>query len=311
MNFPDPSALYTPCRLCARDCRVDRTAGQTGACRSSASLTVARAALHFWEEPPISGTRGSGAIFFSGCSLGCIYCQNRQISRGGDGVAIPVERLAAIMRELAAQGAHNINLVTPTHFVPSILPAIRMARAAGMSLPIVYNTASYEREETVDLLSGSVDIYLPDLKYARAETAKAYSFAEDYPKVARAAIARMVDQVGAPVFDGEGMLQKGVIVRVLLLPGHIAEAKLSVAWLCKTFGDAVYISLMNQYTPPSSAPSVRLPRPLDRTVTRAEYEDLVEYALRLGVKNAFTQDFGTQSESFLPPFDHTGVLPEK
>ena len=298
---------YAACRLCARRCGADRTAGETGYCRMGDRAVVARAALHFWEEPPISGTRGSGAIFFCGCSLGCIYCQNRGIARADAGVAIGVPRLAAILSELQAQGAHNVNFVTPTHFVPSVIEAVGMARAAGMTLPVVYNTGSYELPETVDMLAGTVDVFLPDLKYATAKTAAAYSHAKDYPEVARAAIARMVRLAPEPVIDGEGIMRRGVLVRVLLLPEHLAEAKLSVSYLYKTYGDSVYISLMNQYTPPAS-----MPRPLDRPVTRAEYEDLLEYADRIGVKNAFVQESGTQTERFLPRFDGSGVLrPEK
>ena len=256
-----------------------------------------------WEEPPISGTRGSGTVFFSGCSLGCVFCQNREISRGSSGLHISIPHLAKIMQELEAQGAHNINLVTPTHFVPSIVSAIALARKEGLSIPIVYNTGSYDTSETIKSLSGLVNIYLPDLKYFRAETAARYSNAPDYSLVAHRAIEEMVRQTGRAVLDPEGIMSRGVIVRILLLPSHLAEAKLSLKYLYDTYGDDIYISLMNQYTPMPSKQS-----PLDRRVTRAEYRELVDYAERLGVVNCFIQEDGTAKESFIPPFDNTGII---
>lgn len=294
---------YNNCRFCARECAVNRTVGELGFCRSTDKLRVARAALHFWEEPPISGENGSGTIFFSGCSLGCIYCQNREISRGGCGREISVLRLAEIMLELRSKGAHNVNLVTPTHFLPSIKEALVIAKEKGLDIPIVYNTGSYDTTESLKSLEGLIDIYLPDLKYYLPKTAKAFSLAEAYPNIARCAIAEMVRQQPSPIIK-DGIMQRGVIVRILLLPGHVAEAKLSLKYLHDTYGDSIYISLMNQYTPPSD---FEIPSPLDRRVSRAEYSELVEYALRLGVKNAFTQDGGTATENFIPAFDNTGV----
>lgn len=293
---------YTDCRLCGRQCGRDRTAGETGFCRMGATPVLARAALHFWEEPPISGTRGTGAIFFSGCSLGCLYCQNREISRTGAGVPVSEARLAELMLSLAGQGAHNIDLVTPTHFTPSVIAAVAQARERGLRLPVVYNTGSYDTQQTVEALRHTVDIYLPDLKYARAQTAAALSAAPDLVEVSRAAIEAMVRQVGPPVLDAAGMMQRGVIVRLLLLPGHLAEAKLSLSYLYRTYGNDVFISLMNQYTPMPG-----MPRPLDRRVTRAEYRELIEFADRLGVTQAFVQEEGCAEESFIPPFDRTGL----
>ena len=292
---------YDNCRLCARLCKVDRRA-TSGFCKMSTAPVISRAALHHWEEPPISGTRGSGTIFFTGCSLGCIFCQNRHISSGEHGREVTEERLAEIMLELQAKGAHNINLVTPTHFVPTIKSAIDTARGRGLKLPIVYNTGSYDTEETIDSLDGYVNIYLPDFKYFLSRTAKKFSFAEDYPTVAKAAIDKMVGQVGAPKFDFDGIMQSGVIVRILLLPGHVAEAKLSLKYLLDTYGDKIYVSLMNQYTPMEG-----MEKPLDRRVSREEYKSLVEYADKIGLKNGFTQEFGTAKESFIPAFDLTGV----
>ena len=292
---------YKECRLCARSCGVDRSAGERGFCRMSDKLTVARAAPHMWEEPIISGTRGSGTIFFSGCSLGCIYCQNRDISRGNAGVEISEDRLAEIMLELKNKGVHNVNFVTPTHFAPGIISAVALARLHGFDLPIIYNTGTYDTAETIFALEDTVDVYLPDLKYYKNATARKLSLADGYPDVARAAIREMVRQHPTPIIV-DGIMKRGVIVRLLLLPGHLAEAKLSLKYLYSTYGDSIYVSLMNQYTPMPGMSGA-----LARRVTHAEYSELVEYADRLGIKNAFTQEWGTAEESFIPPFDLTGV----
>ncbi len=268
-----------------------------------AEMHICRAALHFWEEPSVSGTRGSGAIFFSGCSLGCIFCQNREISRGNAGLPVSEARLAEIMLRLQSEGAHNINLVTPTHFVPGIIEAVKIAKRNGLSVPIVYNTSAYESEQTLQLLRGTVDIFLPDLKYYRSSTAKEYSNAPDLPQISRLAIEKMVEIAGECEFNGEGIMKSGVIVRILLLPGHLAEAKLNVKYLYDTFGDKIFISLMSQYTPPEN-----MPKPLDRRVSCAEYRELVNYALSIGVTNAYIQEKESAEESFIPEFDNTGVL---
>lgn len=268
----------------------------------SDKIYVARAALHAWEEPCISGNRGSGTIFFGGCSLKCIFCQNRNISRGRAGKEIGVERLAEIMIELEEKGAHNINLVTPTHFAPSVKEAVSLSRSRGMSLPIVYNTSSYDTAETLRALCGTVDIYLADFKYFTEKSARELSMAPNYPKTARDTIGEMVAQTGTPTFDEHGIMLRGTVVRVLLLPAHVAEAKLTVKYLYDTFGDSIIISLMNQYTPIGS-----LPAPLDRRVTREEYRQLTEYADRIGVRHAYVQDRESASESFIPEFDCEGV----
>ena len=293
--------LYTKCNLCARGCNVNRNE-KVGFCKMPSKLYISRAALHHWEEPVISGTRGSGTIFFSGCSLGCVFCQNREISRGISGKEISVSRLAEIMLSLQGQGAHNINLVTPTHYIPSIREALVLAKKSGLSIPIVYNTGSYDDVEALRLLDGLVDVYLPDFKYYRPKTAKKLSLAEDYPAVARRAIAEMYRQTGVPQINNNGIITKGVIVRILLLPGHVAEAKLILKYISDTYGDSVFVSLMNQYTPTPD-----MVRPLDRRVTHEEYEQLLDYASRLGVEHGFTQDFGTAKETFIPPFDNTGI----
>ena len=292
---------YRECKLCHRKCAVNREK-TVGYCKMSDKLYISRAALHYWEEPPISGINGSGTIFFSGCSLSCVFCQNREISRGRIGKEGVVDQLADIMVKLQEDGAHNINLVTPTHFIPSIADAIRLAKSRGLSVPIVYNTGSYETVEALKILNGLVDIYLPDFKYFTEKTSEKYSSASNYAVVAKEAIAEMYNQVGNPVFGTDEMMKKGVIIRILLLPGHVAEAKLSLKYLVDTYGDNVYISLMNQYTPMPD-----MPLPLNRAVTKEEYNQLISYAEKIGLKNGFTQDFGTAKESYIPPFDNTGV----
>lgn len=297
------------CRICPRDCRADRENGRRGFCGvSGTKIKCARAALHMWEEPCISGKTGSGAVFFSGCPLRCVYCQNRDIAGADRGIEITEERLAEIFLELAGQGAANINLVTPTHYTPEILRAAKLARTRGLSLPIVYNCSGYEKVSTLKTLEGIVDIYLTDFKYMEKETAGTYSHAADYPEVAKAALAEMVRQTKEAVFDEAGMMKKGVIVRHLLLPGHLKNAKAVVNYVFETYGDSVYLSLMNQYTP---LPGMEKWPELNRRVTKREYERLLDYALSLGVEHAFIQEGETAKESFIPAFDCQGVLPGK
>ena len=297
---------YEACDLCPRACGVNRTRGERGACRMTSRLVLARAALHHWEEPCISGTAGSGTVFFSGCPLGCVYCQNHEIADGSHGLAVDDGRLEEIFFELRDAGAHNINLVTPTHFAPTVAKAIRRARDAGFALPFVCNTSGYESTETLRALDGLIDIYLTDLRYARPATAAAYSHAPDYPAVARAALAEMVRQTGAATFDERGLMTRGTIVRILLLPGHLPDAKLSLLHLAKHYRDTVWVSLMQQYTPPPD-----MPAPLDRRVTREAYDALVRYAETLGFGHAYTQEREAASESFIPPFDLSGVRKER
>ncbi len=298
------SFSYENCTLCRRKCGVNRRE-KLGYCQAPASLYVARASLHMWEEPIISGKSGSGTIFFSGCSLRCIYCQNKEISRGISGVKITEDRLSEIMLELMAKGAHNINLVTPTHYAPSIKRAVTLAREQGMTLPIVYNTSSYDSIEALKEMEGVVDIYLADLKYHLPRTGKSLSDAEDYPLKAKEAISEMFRQTGEPKFSEEGLLLRGTVVRILLLPSHVAEAKLLLKHLSDKYKDKIYISLMNQYTP-----SEGLPPPLDRRVTASEYRELVGYAITLGLTKVFTQEGSSADESFIPPFDNSGVTKE-
>ena len=280
-----------------RECGVNRRTEEKGFCGCSAEMHISRIAPHMWEEPIISGSHGSGAVFFSGCSLGCVFCQNREISRGEVGISLTPAELAARLIELKNTGVHNINFVTPTHYAPSVVKTVKIARSLGLDLPIVYNTGTYETVKTVKMLSETVDVYLPDLKYYLPRTAKKYSTAPDYPKSARTAIEEMVRQKGRAVIEN-GLIKRGVVVRILLLPSHLAEAKLSLKYLYSTYGDDIYVSLMNQYTPLGN-----MEKPLDRAVTRGEYRELCDYAVSLGIKNAFVQDFGTANDGYIPDFD--------
>ncbi|MBR4087126.1 MAG: radical SAM protein [Clostridia bacterium] len=282
------------CQLCPRKCGIDRTQAR-GICRAGAEMKIARAALHFWEEPCLSGERGSGTVFFSGCNLGCVYCQNQEISRADCGKAVPPAELAGIFADLERQGAHNINLVTPTHHWLQIKEAVRLYHG---NLPIVYNTSGYERPEAIDALADTVDIYLTDLKYADPDSAARFSHAADYPQVARAALERMVQTVGAPRFDASGMLQKGVVVRLLVLPSIEHEAMMNLKYLRERFGDKIIVSIMNQYTPMGED----LPEELRQPLEKAAYQTVVDYARDLDFKYAYIQEGETAKESFIPPF---------
>ena len=297
------------CILCPRKCGADRTK-RAGFCGETKELRVSRAALHMWEEPCISGKEGSGTVFFTGCTLRCVYCQNYHIANSEVGKVIDVSRLKEIFLELQEKKANNINLVTPTHFVPQIIEALDLAREEGLKLPVVYNTSGYERVETLRKLDGYVDVYLPDFKYLDAERAGRYSMAKDYPKVAKAAIKEMVRQTAGehdnPQFDERGMMKKGVIVRHLLLPGCLLDAKKIVRYLYETYGNHIYMSLMNQYTPLDTLDSEKYPE-LNRRVKKKEYEKLIDYAIKLGVENAFIQEGKTATESFIPAFSLEGV----
>lgn len=292
------------CVLCPRECHADRTEGKTGYCGMSDEIYAARAALHMWEEPCISGEEGSGTIFFSGCSLRCIYCQNREIAIGKAGKPVTIERLCDIFFELKEKKANNINLVTPTHYVHHIAKAVRMAKGRGFDLPFVYNTGTYEKTESLQMLEGMIDVYLPDCKYFSPELSKEYSNAPDYFLVAMKAIREMLRQVGEPQFNQKGIMQKGVIVRHLVLPGHTEDSKKIIKALYEEFGDAIYISIMNQYTPMAALKNHPL---LGRRVSRREYDKVVDYALDIGIVNGFVQEEGTAQESFIPAFDEEGI----
>lgn len=296
--------IFKDCTLCPRDCHVDRLKGQFGYCRMAGEVMVARAALHNWEEPCISGTKGSGTVFFSGCNMGCVYCQNHNIAEGKAGKYISIKRLSAIFLELQQKEAENINLVTPSHYVPQIIEAIDTARKNGLHLPIVYNSSGYEKVETLRLLEGYVDIYLPDVKYMDKLPAMQYSKCSDYFEVASKAIKEMVRQVGEPVFVENEILKKGVIVRHLTLPGYLEDSKRIIKYLFETYGDKIFISILNQYTPLENV--VKYPE-INRRIRDEEYEELVDYAIELGVENGFIQEGETASESFIPEFNNEGV----
>ena len=312
LSRDEAASYFLSCKLCPRSCGINRFE-KRGRCKLGASLKVARAALHYWEEPCISGKRGSGAVFFSGCSLGCAYCQNASISDGRAGKEITPERLTDIFLELERQGAHNINLVTAAHYVPWVVYALEEAKGRGLRVPVVYNSSGYEPAETLRLLEGLVDIYLPDMKYAESSLAEALSGARDYPEVALSAIEEMLCQCGEPVIDEEGMLRKGTIIRHLVLPGHTKNSKQVLDGLSARFGTGICISLMNQYTPMEGEEGSRLSAvlpsypELSRKVTEREYDKVLSYALSLGFTQGFFQEGGTAKESFIPAFDGEGV----
>lgn len=299
---------YRTCTLCPRECGAHRTQGVAGVCGATDKLRIARAALHYWEEPPISGQKGSGAIFFSSCPLRCIYCQNTHISKENFGQEISVSRLAQIMLELQEQGAHNINLVTALHFAPQVKEALILAKKAGLTLPIVCNTSGYEKEETLAALANLIDIWLVDVKYHSESLAKELSFASNYPQVAMRALAfmyRQNSQAGGRIFNQEGMMQKGIIMRHLVLPQHTQDSKHVLTNVFDMCGNDIDYSVMNQYTP--NAYCKRQGGPLARSLTRVEYEEVLDFADDLGIEHLWWQEEGTDSQSFIPPFDTTGV----
>ncbi len=291
------------CSLCPRDCKVNRSNGEKGFCNAGVTVKASRAALHFWEEPCISGERGSGTVFFSYCGLKCVYCQNFKISRGDFGKEITIERLAEIFLELQQKGAHNINLVSPTHYVLQIIRAIEIAKKNGLYIPVVYNTSGYEKKDIIKMLSEYVDIYLTDFKYLSPELSKKYSVAEDYPIYAKEALEEMVSQVKQASFDEDGMMKKGVIVRHLMLPGNFEDSKNIIKYLYENYQNRIFYSLMNQYTP---LVGDKYPE-LNRKITSDEYNKLIDYAIDLGIENGFIQEEGTAKESFIPSFDNEGI----
>ncbi len=300
------------CALCPRRCGARRGLGERGACGATDEVLVARAALHFWEEPPISGERGSGAIFFSHCPLKCSFCQNSRISTGGWGRPVGVDGLMRSMLDLQAQGANNINFVTATHYAPVVVEAVRLARAAGLSIPIVYNTSGFELPEAVEGLSKTVDIWLPDFKYADSRLASLLSKAPAYPSVALSAIERMVrcvEDAGGRLSDKDGLMLRGVIVRHLVLPGQLDNSLKALELLWDRFGNSIEISVMNQYTPPAGQEWPEGLAAMGRPVTDEEYEAVLDRADELGFETMWWQQGGTVSESFVPEFDGTGVVP--
>lgn len=293
------------CVLCPRKCHADRRAGQKGFCRQGAEVTAARAALHFWEEPCISGSCGSGTVFFSGCSLQCVFCQNRSIALENDGYVISLERLTEVFLALQKKGAANINLVTAGHFLPQIAFCLEQAKKQGLSIPVVYNTGSYEEADSLKMLDGLVDIYLPDLKYRSPELSAKYALATDYFEKATTAIAEMFRQVGRPQFNPEtGLMRRGIIVRHLLLPGQSGDSKRILRYLHDAYRNDIYFSIMNQFTPIETE---KLPPELNCKITHKEYENVLAFAEKIGIEQGFYQEGDTAAECFIPAFDGEGL----
>lgn len=297
--------LLADCTLCPRKCHANRLGGHLGFCEQTAELTAARAALHFWEEPCISGKTGSGAVFFSGCNLQCVFCQNHNIAIGQSGQEVPLAHLVQIFLNLQKQGACNINLVTPSHFIPQICFALKAAKSQGLSIPIVYNTSGYEEVTSLRLLEGLIDIYLPDCKYFSSELSSAYSHAPDYFEKNSAALAEMYRQVGKPIFDDEtGLMKRGIIVRHLVLPGQTKDSKKVLRYLHEAYRNDIFVSIMNQYTP---LPHVAKYPELNRRVTDAEYARVLTFAEKIGLEHGFLQEGDVACESFIPAFDGEGL----
>lgn len=299
------SSFMQHCTLCPRRCGVNRTKGQTGYCGQTDHIKAARASLHLWEEPCISGRTGSGTVFFSGCNLQCVYCQNRPIALGQAGKELTVERLADIFLELQGKNANNINLVTAAHFVPQVCKALRLSKEKGLRIPIVYNSGGYESVSALRLLEGLVDIYLPDFKYVSSDLSLRYSHAADYFDKASEALAEMYRQVGEPVFHPKsGIMTRGIIVRHLVLPGCAGDSKRVLRYLHNTYGDHIYISIMSQYTP---LPQMTDYPELNRKVTEEEYGRVLRFAQEIGIEKGFLQEGEAASESFIPAFDGEGL----
>lgn len=295
--------VLNSCTVCPRNCKVDRNISE-GFCRSGALVKVAKAYGHMWEEPCISGNNGSGTVFFSNCNLRCVFCQNHDISQEDIGKEISTERLSEIFLEQQERGLHNINLVNPTHYVPQIKEALKKAKEKGLKLPIVYNSNGYEGIESLKSLEGFIDIYIPDLKYFDDKYSLKYSKAPNYFAIASAAINEMVRQTGSPIFNEEGIMQRGVIIRHLMLPGLLFDSKKVVDYIYKTYGDEVYLSLMNQYTPMFKAADYP---EINKYLNPEHYEALIDHCLDLGYKNAFIQDTGTNTTAFVPDFNLQGI----
>ncbi len=294
--------LLNKCRLCPRQCLVNRNKGELGFCRAGAKMKIAKAYLHMWEEPPITGKKGSGTIFFSNCNLRCLYCQNYYIGEEGNGVEISIERFSEICLDLQKQGATNINLVTPTHYIPLIIDGLKVAKKKGLCIPIVYNSSGYETVDTIKMLEGIVDVYLPDFKYYSDNLANRYSLCNNYFKYASESLREMVRQKPTCIFDSDGNIISGVIVRHLLIPKMEEDSKKILKYLHDEYGDNIYISIMNQYTPVRTCKY----QELNNTVDSQAYDEIIDYAWDIGIRNAFTQEGGTVSDSFIPKWDFKG-----
>ena len=292
------------CKLCPKNCKVNRNDGKLGFCNASNKVKIARAALHYFEEPCISGDKGSGTVFFSCCNMKCVYCQNYKISTKNFGSEISIERLSEIFLELQEKGALNINLVTPTPYVPQIIEALKIAKSNGLNIPIVYNTSSYENVETIKMLDGYIDIYLADLKYYDDSYGLKYSNVSNYFYHASNAIEEMVNQIKENVFDDNGVMKKGIIIRHMIIPGLKHDSKNLIKYLYNKYKDKIYISIMNQYTP---LKHIKNYPEINRTLSNEEYDEIINYAIELGINNGFIQEGETCNESFIPDFDNEGV----
>lgn len=292
------------CHMCPRACNVNRNKTSSGVCNAGNEIMIARVSLHHWEEPPVSGTNGSGTVFFSNCNLKCVFCQNHEISQNGTGKEVSIKRLSEIFLEQQERGAHNINLVTPTHYALQIIEALKLAKEKGLHIPILYNSNGYESLSTLKALNGYIDVYLPDFKYYNDKYAIKYSSAPNYFKIASEAIKYMYSQVGPAQFDENGIIRKGMIIRHLMLPNLLFDSKKIIDFIFKNFHHNVYISIMNQYTPMYKACEFK---ELNKSLNPKLYDSLIDYCSYLGIKNAFIQDCGTNTEDFVPEFDLRGV----
>ena len=290
------------CTLCPHNCKVNRLEGKEGRCKCDNALKIALASLHMFEEPCISGTNGSGTVFFTNCNLNCIYCQNYEISQGGKGKEITIQTLADIFIKQQEKGAHNINLVTPTMYVYQIIEAIKLARKTGLKIPIIYNSNGYENVETIKMLNGYIDVYLPDLKYYTNELSKKYSNVNNYFEVATNAIKEMYSQVGNAVFDDNGIIQKGVIIRHLVLPNHIQNTKNILKWINENLPKDIYVSVMAQYFPTYKAKNDSL---INRKLNKKEYKEVLNYLYSLDLQNGYIQELGSHEEEYVPNFNLT------
>ncbi len=289
------------CMICPHECKINRKQGKIGRCKATNNIKIALYSTHNFEEPCISGENGSGTVFFSNCNLNCIYCQNYEISQLGKGKEITIDKLAKIFLEQQEKGVENINLVTPTSYVPSILEAIKIAKSKGLNIPIVYNTNAYEKIETLKLLEGYIDIYLPDLKYAQNELGKKYSNVDDYFEISTKAIQEMIRQVGMPVLNEKGIMQKGVLIRHLVLPNNIENSKKVLKWIKENLPKEIYISIMAQYFPTYKAKNVEN---LNRKLTPKEWKEIQDYIENLGFENGFIQELGDHEEEYVPKWEY-------
>ena len=294
--------MLNSCTLCPHNCKVNRLEGKKGRCKCDNTLKIALASLHMFEEPCISGTNGSGTVFFTNCNLNCIYCQNYEISQGGKGKEITIQTLADIFIKQQEKGAHNINLVTPTMYVYQIIEAIKLARKNGLKIPIIYNSNGYENVETIKMLNGYIDVYLPDLKYYTNELSKKYSNVDNYFEVATNAIKEMYSQVGNAVFDDNGIIQKGVIIRHLVLPNHIQNTKNILKWINENLPKDIYVSVMAQYFPTYKAKNDSL---INRKLNKKEYKEVLNYLYSLDLQNGYIQELGSHEEEYVPNFNLT------